>query len=369
MISSSTSGREYTPSVMNKFNQLGTMASNTSNKISEQGKKLTNGLSNSYQKATNTVQSSVTSIGNSDVVSKMKNGINKATSVTEEFSEKNSYIAKTIFIIFVFIMFGLLFRLGIYILSLFFIPSKNPIVLDGMRSALTLKEYHVNPNKQNPVPILRSINENQGMEFTWSSWIWINNANVDSNTKTEPRIFFTKGKSSSSVMNSLDSSSTIRREFMMSSPGLFLYDNDKQTNNTNAISIVVSFFDGNEKDSSDTTSVPYEVVTITNMPMQKWVNVIIRVQGRILDVYINGTLTKRKEFDQVIKQNYGNIYVGDSAMGVDGYLSSLRYYDHAIGTNTIQDILYNGPNLKMEGSDMTHTSPPYLSMRWYLNDT
>ena len=170
-------------------------------------------------------------------------------------------------------------------------------------------------------------------------------------------------------MNSLTSSSTIRPEFMMSSPGLFLYDNDNQTNHTNAISVVVSFFDGNEYDSSDTTSVPYEVVTITNMPMQKWVNVIIRVQGRILDVYINGTLTKRKEFDQVIKQNYGNIYVGDSAMGVDGYLSSLRYYDHAIGTNTIQDILYNGPNLKMEGSDMTHTSPPYLSMRWYLDDT
>ena len=44
MISSSTSGREYTPSVMNKFNQLGTMASNTSNKISEQGKKITNGF-------------------------------------------------------------------------------------------------------------------------------------------------------------------------------------------------------------------------------------------------------------------------------------------------------------------------------------
>ena len=41
--------------------------------------------------------------------------------------------------------------------------------------------------------------------------------------------------------------------------------------------------------------------------MQKWVNIVIRVTGRIVDIYVNGTLTKRKSFDRVIKQNYGNI--------------------------------------------------------------
>ena len=52
-----------------------------------------------------------------------------------------------------------------------------------------------------------------------------------------------------------------------------------------------------------------------------------------------------------------------------GYISHLRYFDHAIGNYTIQDIMYKGPNLKMEGEHMINTKPPYLSLKWYLNDS
>lgn len=335
-----------------KLDEVQTKATNAFNSLSEQGKQFTNGITGEYQKAKN-------SIDQSNTVGAIKNSFSKATAVTEEFAEKNSTIAKVVFVVFVFVMFGLLFRLGVYILSLFFVPTRNPIVVDGMRSTLTSKEYQVNPNVKEPKPILRSINEDQGMEFTWSSWVWINSTDY---ANTTPRLLFTKGQTSASS----EFNSSYEREFMMNSPGLYMYDGS--TSKTNALSVVVSFFDENVSDAGNEDLMPYEVVTIRNIPMQKWVNVIIRVQGRILDVYINGTLTKREEYSRVIKQNYGNVHVGSAKYGADAYVSSLRYFDHAVGANTIQDIMYSGPKLKMEGDEMTHTNPPYLAMRWYLDD-
>ena len=325
---------------------------NTKDIVSSQGKKISNGIAEQYKKTENIISQSNTFTG-------IKDNLKGVTNTTGKFAENNSGIAKIIFVVFGFVIFGLLFRLGVYILTLFYVPQRNPIVVKGMRSTLRRKKYKVNPNMKNPKPILRSINENQGMEFTWSSWVWVNSANYEGD-HVNPRRLFTKGFSN---LNS-DFVNNFQSDFIMNSPGLYMYDPDSSTN-TNAISVVLSFFDDGNVNPEDK---PYEIVTITNIPIQKWFNVIIRIQGRTLDVYINGTLTKHKKFNRVIKQNYGDIMVGDHKFGADAYISSLRYFDHAIGANEIQNLMYNGPNLKMEGDEMTHTKPPYLAMRWYLDD-
>ena len=339
--------------------------------VSEMGSSVASKLSNVSGKATNVFKEKLgnaqSKITNSNTFGNLSSGLSKASDATEEFAEKNSFIAKVIFVVFVFILFGLFFRLGVYILSLFYTPSKNPIVIQGMRSTLTKKEYTVNPTQLKPKPILRSINENQGMEFTWSTWIWINSQDTSTGNDSAPKVFFTKGKPDSNY--SIDTNTTeydhIQKEFIMNSPGLYLYDSINLNSRKNVLSVVVSFFQDSNVEAS---WMPYDIITIDNVPMKKWVNVIIRVQGRIVDIYINGTLTKRKTYEKVVKQNYGNIHVGDSLNGADAYISSLRYFNHAIRNNTIQVIIYNGPNLKMEGDEMTHTKPPYLAMKWYLDD-
>ena len=337
--------------------------------VSEMGSSVASKLSNVSGKATNVFKEKIgnaqSKITNSNTFGNLSSGLSKASDATEEFAEKNSFIAKVIFVVFVFILFGLFFRLGVYMLSLFYTPSKNPIVIQGMRSTLTEKEYKVNPTQLKPKPILRSINENQGMEFTWSTWIWINSHDTSTGSESAPKVFFTKGKPDSNYSIDTTEYDDIQEEFIMNSPGLYLYNNIDPSIKSNVLSVVVSFFqDSNIEDSW----MPYDVITIDNVPMKKWVNVIIRVQGRIVDIYINGTLTKRKTYEKVVKQNYGNIYVGDDLNGVDAYISSLRYFNHAIRNNTIQEIIYKGPNLKMEGDEMTHTKPPYLAMKWYLDD-
>ena len=358
---SNKQGNSNKPGIANKLKNSFGMAQNKAKNTYEDVKPKLDKTQNFISKQYESGKDSVTNMFSGFQSSSIGQQLYGFMKVLNDFAENNSTIAKVIFVLFMFIIFGLLFRLGVYILTLFFAENKNPVVLKGMRSTLTKKIYRVNPNLKDPKPILRSINENQGMEFTWSSWIWINSTDYDD---TSPRLFFSKGQTIDSYETT---DASVKKPFVMNSPGLYLYDKNQDTGQTNSISVVISFFD-NEPISGNINRPFYDVITINNMPMQKWVNVIIRVQSKIVDIYINGTLTKRKEYDRVVKQNYGDILVGSQKFGADAYISSLRYFAHAIGNNTIQDILYQGPNLKMDGTEMMETKPPYLAMKWYLDE-
>jgi hypothetical protein len=106
---------------------------------------------------------------------------------------------------------------------------------------------------------------------------------------------------------------------------------------------------------------------VKDLPLNKWVNVIIRCSKQNqLDVYINGSLSKRYILRGVPKQNYGDVFVGMNG-GFSGYVSSLRYFDYALGTNRIQTLMEEGPNMKLIGGDPNEgTQPQYLSNRWYF---
>lgn len=73
-------------------------------------------------------------------------------------------------------------------------------------------------------------------------------------------------------------------------------------------------------------------ITIENINMQKWVNIITTVNNRTLDVYINGKLIKTKTFDNIIDPvllNSGGIeLVSDGGFG--GFFSKVQYYPYFI---------------------------------------
>lgn len=286
---------------------------------------------------------------------KMPN-FNSATRSIEKFSQGNSSITKFLFIFFVFIVFMLLFRLGSWILTSFLTPSKSPIILKGMTNGRNYMKINVNPTRKDPKPIFRSINQNQGLEFTWSTWIFIENVFSDSNDPYQ-RIF-AKGGDEELDHEMLVGGRRVNNQLINVTPGLFL------ESNTNKLVFVMNTYD--ESLESSDIEMPYEVIEVENIPIEKWVCCTIRVQNKTVDVYVNGILTKRVNMKKIPKQNYGNIHVGGHSDGFNGYVSSLRYFDHAIGNGKIQDILQSGPNLKMIGSSMTDTNPPYLSMKWYL---
>jgi len=262
---------------------------------------------------------------------------NKGNSSNTSFLESNSLVAKFAFLLIVIFGFVVLLKFGISIISYFLSPSKSPHLIDGMINAQNAIVFNQDPSFNNAVTITRSVNENDGLEFTWSVWIFVNNWQY---LQGQYKHIFYKGNSNLAE-NGLN--------FPNNAPGLYLAPD------TNNLVIIMNTFD-----------VINEEITIPDIPLNKWLNIIVRCQNKTLDVYINGTITRSLQLSSVPKQNYGDVYVAMNG-GFDGYISNLWYYNHALGTRVIQDIMNRGPNTKMtDSSQVGMKDTNYLSLRWFF---
>jgi hypothetical protein len=263
---------------------------------------------------------------------------NKGSFGTREFLESNSLVAKFAFLLLVIFCFIVLLRIGISLITYFFKPNESPHLIDGMVDATQMIIYPQDPSNNNAITIYRSVNATDGVEFTWSVWIFINNLNTG-NEKTYKHIF-SKGNSN------LDENGLIKPN---NAPGLYIAPN------TNALVLMMNTF-----------NVIDDEILIPDIPLNKWVNVIIRCQNTTLDVYINGTISRSINLHGVPKQNYGDVFVAMNG-GFNGYISNLWYYNYALGTAAIQSISQRGPNTKMIGSNgMNDKMYNYLSLRWFF---
>ena len=331
---------------MNVIKDVKNTASNAGEKI----KKAANNIKDDFKEA---------STNKGTTTGKITEGVSYLKNLASDLSNTNTTFSKIIFLVALLFIFVLLFNLGIRLFNYFLTPNKNPVLLKGMVDSR--KEYIIssNPNVPDSKPIIRSVNKEQGIEFTWNVWIFIDD--YYNNSSQEYRTIFRKGKKYN-YNESKDAS--INDVLLNSGPGLYL--NSSATSSGiqgNALSLVFGTY--NSYDSNN--MIPYEIIEIDNIPIKKWICCTIRVQNKTVDVYINGVLTKRTTLQNVPIQNYYDTYVGNRENGMGGYVSSLRYFGYAIGYDKIQELLAIGPNLKLLGEDMKN-NPPYLSMKWYYND-
>lgn len=266
-------------------------------------------------------------------------GENRYVSGTKEFLESNNIVAIVSFLILVVIVFVLLMRLGTYLLTLAFSPSKNPKLVDGMKIAKKPLIVKQDPKMPGAKPIMRSVNKEDGIEFTYSVWMYIDDLEYK---KGQYKHVFHKGNDNFSVSGDHNGMNAPNN-----APGLYI---DKHTNNL--VVVMNTFSNINEQ------------VIVQDIPLNKWINVIIRVEGENMDVYVNGTIVLRHIFNGVPKQNYGDMYVNMNG-GYSGMLSDLWYHDYALNTTEILSIVQNGPNMKTDES--MDVVPPYFSLRWYMN--
>jgi hypothetical protein len=294
------------------------------------------------------------------------------TAKTNEFAESNTAITKFVFIIIMLLLFVLFFQLGSWLIQYFLGASKTPILLDGMVSSNKLRRISVNPNEPDSVPIYRSINEDQGIEFTWNVWFFVDQLNT--NRPAYSRIF-SKGSENGHLSLNLPKDCTDEscKNIFNSSPGLFITQNvQKDSVFPNAISpikderninmlLMINTYQPSAKKKEFAES-----ITIENLPVQKWVCATIRVQQTTVDIYINGMMTQRKILNNLPRQNYYDVLVGDHQDGFMGAISSLRYYNYALGYDEIQGLYGQGPNLKsLDMNGLNSNGQDYISMNWY----
>jgi hypothetical protein len=282
--------------------------------LNERFSEIQTGVSDTISGATNRITSGLSSLtADADL-----------GSASSEFVNSNTAISKFVFLIFVLIAFIMLMNLGVYIISYFSRPNLSPYVIKGLINGNTAVTIPQDPKNSNSVTIYRSNNASKGIEFTWSVWLNLNElplSGIDT--------IFSKGDG-----------------IKQNGPSMKL---KKETDNSGTIQIQMDSVAGSN-----------EIIKIVNIPLSRWFNIAIRLQNKIMDVYVNGTVARRYVFTNVPKQNYGDIIVGR----FNGMMSDLRYFNTALNVFHINNITLAGPNLKT-AVNQRDTKFDYLSNIWF----
>tara|TARA_Y100000992_G_C21265859_1_gene493913 strand:- start:604 stop:1443 length:840 start_codon:yes stop_codon:yes gene_type:complete len=261
------------------------------------------------------------------------------------FQDSNSAIMNFAFVIMIIIVFFVILQMSItFLSSLFNSVNGKPYLINGMVQGKNMIEIDQDPNSSSSITVVRSNNENDGVEFTYSLWLFIDDLEYN---KGQFRHIFHKGDD---TMNYDDDTIGAGLSYPNNAPGLYLapYKND--------LIVVVNTFQN-----------VIEKVVIQNITLNKWINVIIRCENKTLDVYINGSIARRHILSGLPRQNYGNVFACMNG-GFSGNLSNLRYFNYAIGTREIESIIFWGPNTNMdELSNLKRKNYGYLSFKWYTS--
>ena len=261
----------------------------------------------------------------------------KESSGTSDFLNSSSLVAKFAFLLLVVFVFVILFRVCLMMITKLTAANKSPKLINGMIDATQSMTFVQDPSSNGAVTIYRSDNASDGIEFTWSVWILISDLTY---LQGQYKCVFYKGNNYI-LSNGLN--------FPNNAPGLFIAPD------TNSLLVIMNTYNSVN-----------EEIEIPDIPLNKWVNVIIRCQNTTLDVYINGVIARSVRLSGVPMQNYGDVYVAMNG-GFSGNISNLWYYNYALGTSAIQQIASNGPNTTQISTTVTTTKPnDYLSLRWYF---
>jgi hypothetical protein len=214
------------------------------------------------------------------------------------------------------------------------------------------REFEQNPSARNAMLLPLSDNERTGAEFSYSFFLWIN----PSTFKQEDGLLHIMHKGNPSP-------------FPLMGPGVFLKSNQ------NTLRVYMN--------SSKTWN---NYIDIDNIPVKKWVHVVIMGRANAVEIYINGNIAKKLNLDgAVFYQNFGNLYLFNQrtlvlnpstipSLGNDilqifgtysGMMSNLYYYNYALSYTEIQGLTSAGPSKKTEPE--VGEAPPYLEDSWWTS--
>ena len=281
----------------------------------------------------------------------------------DEFFSSNTIIAKATFLLLIIMIFIFLFNVFSRLIFFMLTPSQSPYIVYGMKDATHMMTIPQSMGDKSSVPIYRSRDEYDGVEFTYSYWMYVND--LVYNDSVDYKHVFHKGSNTKGTGTGTYGPNNC--------PGVYLYTGKRNLSENllekyPLLGMLVRLNVYHNNDNGDAPYKYYDDVYIDGIPIKKWVHVVIRLTSQnIVDVYINGVLTKRHQLSNIVKQNYDNIYVNMGG-GFSGNLSNLKYYNYAIGTFEIEKIVSAGPNLTIAGNNNINKSKPhYLSSDWYMN--
>jgi len=341
---------EQEPSLMNKIqseiSNVGDMVKESTSNISNKVGEITDSTKSVFDTGVDSVKSvlppaPIPADGNSFSLADY-------TTMSSEFLESNSYVARAAFILLVVFAFFVLLRVATALIKYFIGRKSMPVkLIDGMHDGAT-KLGPLSQGFGSSYTIPRSINEDNGIEFTWAVSLYIKDHPPSGSTK-QLRHIFSKGSiptfTHTSGGNEQTGITTINQ-----APGLYF---DSIGNK-----LIVKMDTFNNPNTSS--------IEISSIPHNKWLNVLIRCKQTLVDVYVNGQIAKSTVLPSTPKQNYGSVYVSESG-GFVGSISNLFYYNYALSINEIQKLLEDSVNTQLTANDgINDKKVDYLGFKWYV---
>ena len=166
-------------------------------------------------------------------------------------------------------------------------------------------------------------NDVPSSNFAYSVWFYINNWNY---RYGEEKVIFGRmgsmsgdGKGSISGISGLDPC-----------PAVVLGAVE------NNISISLGCYPGaNQQPTTPGGNTVVHTCSVANVPIQKWVNLVVSVYGRTMDIYIDGKLVRTCLLPGVASvNNNSNIYVTPKG-GFEGWTSKLQYYPDSLNPQEV----------------------------------
>lgn len=295
------------------------------------------------------------------------NAANDAGDKASTFLESDGILAKLSFVALLIIVLYISVRIISKIMMFFYNRKTKSYLYKDLKSANIRSEILQDPANPNSVLIERSKNREDGIEFTYSSWIFIQDLGSNQNkflpvfVKANYDNYLTdcptnKDTSLKNLLTELTDKTCSGLNYPDNGPGLYIFSDKDSANNVSSLNLLVAM---------NTYSSIMEYVIVKNISTQKWLNVIIRVSGQNLDIYVNGTIVKRHIFDSPPKQNYGSVVINGNK-GFNGSVSGIKYYNKALNIVDINNIVKQGPNMRVKKNELV--KPPFLSQDWYFNN-
>ena len=110
----------------------------------------------------------------------------------------------------------------------------------------------------------------------------------------------------------------------------------------NNISVSLACFPGSIDDASSQKDSVIHTCMVSNVPIQKWVNLVVSVYGRSMDLYIDGKLVRTCLLPGTAKvNNNSDLYITPKG-GFDGWTARLQYYPNSLNPQEVWNIYAKG---------------------------
>ena len=189
-----------------------------------------------------------------------------------------------------------------------------------------------------------------GGEYTFQTWIFIDNYDYRSG---QPKHVFTIASDSKPKLNRADHVTMIgvlypNENKMMIRINQASHPEPRDASEGPDMTLTTNIkdlFQGGKSIAAYKQTLDYPMCDIQNLPLQKWICLAIVVNGRVVDVYVDGKLSRSCVLPGVPIVEDGNNFVTLGMLGGwAGALSTTRFYGYAVTPDVVYDLYEEGPD-------------------------